>query len=65
MQLPSESEKEISAIVLQDDLFAPALSAKRLRVQVLTVLSSIVDFDVNLTTAQQAIAILSGPQCRK
>ena len=65
MQLPSDTEKEMSAFILDDEKFAPALTSKRLRVQVLTVLSSMVNFDVNLATLPQAVAFLSGPQCKK
>jgi hypothetical protein len=65
MKLPTDTEKEVSAFILSDERFSPVLSSKRLRVQVLTVLSTIVNFDVNLSTAKQAIAVLSGPQCKR
>jgi hypothetical protein len=63
MTLPTDSEKEIGAIILNGESFSPVTNSKRVRVRVLTMPESLVDFDVNLTSAPQAIVFLSSPTC--
>jgi hypothetical protein len=56
-------EQKIDAIILANDDFSMVSHSQRVRIRVLTVLGTLVDFDVNLSAAANAITTLSGPQC--
>lgn len=61
--LASNIEQKIGAVILKDDSFAQVRSSQRVRIRVLTILGSLVDFDVSLLSAPDALTILSGPNC--
>lgn len=65
MELPSRIEQRVSAFLIEDSdpRYARLLSAKRVRIQALTVLSSVENDDVDLTDIQAVLAKLKGPDC--
>lgn len=48
LQLPKEMEEQMGVIMIQDDDFTKLLASNRLRVQVMTVLDSIRNYDIDL-----------------
>ncbi|HWD27371.1 MAG TPA: hypothetical protein VG387_09410 [Rhizomicrobium sp.] len=65
LRLATDTEKDIGAVVFEGDDFNAIRSANRFRFQALTILDSVVDEDISLRTAQQALAYMSGPNCQK
>jgi hypothetical protein len=65
MALPTRIEERIGAFVIdtKDPRFARLVAAKRVRIQALTVLNSIVNDDVDLTDLQAVRGRLIGPEC--
>ncbi|MEP7350929.1 MAG: hypothetical protein ABI668_13405 [Sphingorhabdus sp.] len=65
MTLPSRSEKSVSAFIISDTdpRYARLVTATRLRVQAITVLSSLANDDVDLTDFPKVLARLKGPEC--
>ncbi len=63
MELANDIEKQISAVVLQGDKFAPISTAHRVRISVLTVLNSQDDRDIDLSARPQVMQVLLGPKC--
>jgi hypothetical protein len=61
--LASNIEQKIGAVILKNDSFAQVRSSQRVRIRVLTIFGSLVDFEVNLSSAPEALTILSGPNC--
>ncbi len=64
MQIPTEIEKNIGAAHIEGSEFAHLLSAKRLRMQVLTILDSLIEADIDLKGLSEMHRTLSGPECR-
>lgn len=54
-RLGTKLEKEIRSLMLKSDEFQTALTAKRLRMQVGTLVSGIQDFDIDLTGLSDAL----------
>lgn len=63
--LPTKVEKEIGAVYLGGQAFSQLAAAKRIRVQVLTVLSSLVDEDIDLSSFQSVEGYLTSTTCKK
>lgn len=60
----SSTEEGISAVLLTEDKFAPlTVGAKRVRVEVETVLNSNVEYDIALSAAPAALEVLGSPLC--
>lgn len=64
--LPTRIEKEIGALIIDagDPRYQRLTSAKRVRVQALTLLTSIVNNDVDLSRLPEVLARLNGPNCQ-
>lgn len=56
MRLAEKMEKDIRAVMLQGAEFESAIAAKRLRGQVLTLVSGLQDFELDLTGIAEAVA---------
>jgi hypothetical protein len=65
MLLPSKIEGQAGVVILGKEKFSQVMQAKRLRMQVLTVLSSMVNYDIDLKESAAVIAFLGGPKCSK
>lgn len=65
MQLPSHVEEQAGVIVIKDAAYSQIMQAKRFRIQVLTVLPSNVNFDVDLKDSAAVLKALDGPKCHK
>ena len=65
MTLPERNEERIGAFIINDNdsRYARLIVAKRLRVQALTVLSSLANDDIDLTDFSKVLARLKGPEC--
>ena len=63
LRLPTEMEKRIDIVDIEGEDFQKLLDSKRLRVQVLTVLNSLVDEDISLVNLKEALTVISGPKC--
>jgi hypothetical protein len=61
--LPGINGKKMSAFFLTDSDFAKLQNAKRLRVQVITLSNSVVNYDIDLKSVPQVIAALKAPNC--
>lgn len=63
--LPGRTEEEIGALLIDanEPRWAKLSASKRVRVQAFTVLSTIVNDDVDLTRLADVMARLSGPGC--
>lgn len=64
MRLARDIEKKISAVDIEGSDFRRALASKRLRVQIITVLSTLVNEDLDLTGIADARAVLTGENCK-
>ena len=63
MILPSDGEKRIGAIAIEGEALAELMQAQRVRVQVLTVLGSLIDEDIDLSTASEISSAFAGAGC--
>lgn len=63
MRLATESEHDVDAVAIEGKEFARALSARRLRVRVLTILTTVVDEDLDLEGIAAAHGVISGLGC--
>lgn len=66
LRLPTRTESDIAAFVMEGSDYQQIIAATRVRVQTLTVLSSVVNDDIDMTGVQGAggiLEILNGPQC--
>ena len=63
MRLASDIEKESGSLSMNEQEFSELVSSKRLRVEVLTVLHTIIDEDIDLTGLKEAHAVIAGPKC--
>jgi hypothetical protein len=63
--LPTRTEERIGVLIIDsgEPRWEQLVTARRVRVQALTVLSSIVNDDVDLTRLSEVLARLSGPGC--
>lgn len=61
--LPSEGEKAIGAMVIEGDALVDLMQAQRVRVQVLTVLGSLIDEDIDLSTAGEISSAFTEAGC--
>ena len=64
MQVPSQTEKAISALGITGTVFRELLGAQRLRARILTVLDSSVQKDISLVGVPEAYTVISGPECQ-
>jgi hypothetical protein len=64
MKPANDTEKKASAMYLEGDEFRHLLSSKRFRLQVVTMLSSIVEEDIDLTGLPRIYEVLTGVECR-
>ena len=62
--IPSHIEQRVGAFVINtsDERFAKLLAAKRLRIRAVTLVSGLVDDDVDLTDLQLVRTRLQGPE---
>lgn len=65
MELPTKIEERIGAFIIdtKDPRYSRLLTAKRIRIQALTVLNSLVNDDVDLTEFSTVLARLKGSEC--
>jgi hypothetical protein len=65
MALPTRVEEQVDAFLLKgtDSRFARLLTAKRVRVQAVTVVGGLVNDDIDLTDLQTVLAKMKGPDC--
>ena len=63
MQLPDDIEKQIGVINLRFADNVQIRTASRIRVRILTLLSTTVDEDVDLKDMSGALAVIDGPKC--
>lgn len=64
MKPANDTEKKASAMYLEGDDFRQLLSSKRFRLQVVTMLSSIVEEDIDLTGLPRIYGVLTGVECK-
>jgi hypothetical protein len=64
MKVANDTEKKASAMYLEGDEFRQLLNSKRFRIQVLTMLSSLVEEDIDLTWLSQIYGVITSAQCR-
>src|SRR5262249_40851761 len=65
LRLASDAEKEVSVVDITGPEFRKLLSAKRLRVQILTFLSSVQEEDINLDGLVEMYNIVMSAQCEQ
>lgn len=65
MRLPSDAERNISSIVLDGSEWSKIKQADRVRIRTLTVLSTLVDDDIDLSNKDEILEILNGPKCNE
>jgi hypothetical protein len=63
LQLATDIEQQVGVVLIKDPGLSSILAGKRLRIQVLTLLSSEPTFDINLSDVSAAHAVIVGPQC--
>jgi hypothetical protein len=63
LRLATRIDRDISAFVLEGRDFERIISARRIRIQTLTILNSVVDDDVDLSAVQEVLAVLRSAQC--
>ena len=63
MRLPSDVEKDVGAFIVEGKDFEQIMAAKRLRVRVLTVLSELVDFDIDISRGSEFLSVLKSADC--
>ncbi len=62
MQFPNHIEREVNAVIFKNE-FNLLLNANRLRVQILTILNSVIDEDIDLTGFSQSIEYMRENNC--
>lgn len=62
--LASDVEKHIGAVLIEGDTFKRVMAYPRLRMRVSTLVSGLVDEDLDLTNATPILSRLFGPECR-
>jgi hypothetical protein len=63
MNLPTQDEKSVSSIIVQGEVFESLLQSKRLRVQGISNLGSLVEEDLDLTGTRDAINFMQKKGC--
>lgn len=63
LELPTDTERRIGAFVLEGRKFDQIINSRRIRVQALTVLSTVVDDDIDMSRSAELLGILRGTQC--
>lgn len=63
-RLASDMEQRVSAVKISGSEFQELLQSRRLRAQVLTILDTIVEEDIDLTGLNEAFAVIQSPQCK-
>jgi len=58
-RLPTEIEKDLSVLFFEGSEFQKVISAKRIRVQILSVLDRIIDEDIDLKDVEELIPIIT------
>jgi len=61
--LATDIQKQLDSIIFESDTFASIMAAKRFRLQVLTILSSVADEDISLASLPQAVATMKKHGC--
>ena len=64
LALPDSVERDVSILRITGSSFSQLLSARRVRVQILTLTSGIVDEDIDLTDLPSAHEVIMGPKCQ-
>lgn len=64
LQLATDIEQDISAALFQGRAFEELLEANRVRFQAITVLSTLVDEDLDFSNVKAVIDVLRGPSCK-
>ena len=64
MTLANQTEKNRRTVIIEGAQFDKVLAAKRLRVEVVTVLNTLVDEDINLNGLAEAYGVITGPTCK-
>jgi hypothetical protein len=62
MQLPSDIEKQVGAVILEGGAFQRIMQSRRLRFQALTY-SGVENQDIDLSAAADALRVLGGSRC--
>ena len=62
-RVPDSIERDVSIVRVTGSTFSRLLSAKRLRVQVVTLLGPRVDEDIDLSDLPAAYEVIKGPSC--
>lgn len=63
LQLATDNEGQISVVMIKGRNFSKLIGSQRIRIQIITVLSSMINEDFNLEGINEVIGFLRSPEC--